>query len=434
MYNYVHTTGDVPYRNSPVKKLLDPYVDYYLFSLYNAFTSQKFNRDNLILFSKTFKTFYNELDAQKLICDSGGYSVITGDVPPSEIPILLDCYNYFLKEHNDKFDYIMSLDIPIFLKYPQYNTYKNIRRYNLASIAQSHRILNSNPELYDKFIYVWHFKLQKQFDIWRETFDQILRAEKKVKHFAIGGLVGLRGATNIKFSPFIGPIYRNLKLVEELDLNEESILHILGVYGKHDRFIMKFMDILFNEYYLKNKNSSVNITFDTINYSLTGLYKIRQPPLFDLLGISINDDITTIEKMLIPVIPDEDTRAKVLFEVNNIKAGSVIADTKLLSQTYVIYSQLIDNQMKQFIEQEDLVNLFLKNPNFSKLKFTFTQLFQKAEKQFPLAFGNMTRQMMANMFWLSNFHVAYDSGADLNRIDKGIEMFIKHINFPADLD
>ena len=90
--------------------------------------------------------------------------------------------------------------------------------------------------------------------------------------------------------------------------------------------------------------------------------------------------------------------------------------------------------MLKFIEDENLVELFIKYPNYNQLKNKLLPLLDKGRKQYPTIFKNMELQLMSNFYWLSNFHIAYTDGASLERIDKGIEVFIKHINFPMDLD
>ena len=94
----------------------------------------------------------------------------------------------------------------------------------------------------------------------------------------------------------------------------------------------------------------------------------------------------------------------------------------------------MDELMLQFIEEENLVELFVKYPKYNQLKNKLLPLLDKGRKKYPIIFKNMETQFMSNFYWLSNFHLAYINGASLEQIDKGIEMFIKHINFPADLD
>lgn len=433
-YNYVHTTTEVIERGLN-KQLLRPYVKRYLYSLYNGFSNSQFGYDSLDKLSNNITRFYNNLyPDEKLMIDSGGYSIITGLINPRDITKFIECYCYFLEYHKDIFDFIISLDIPIFLKYPIFNNYKTIRDSNFRSCRETKKILDKYPELYEKFLFVWHFKLNKQFTIWKELYSELFEQDKKLKHHAIGGLVSLRGITGIKFSPFIGPAYRILKLIEENKANKKSYLHILGIYGKHDRFILQFMDKLINQYYFKEKEKSLDLMFDTINYTISGLYKIRDFPLIQLLessfGIKTEEQLNQVLKKF---IPNDQVYNNVLHEMYNIKHGNQIKDTRLLSLTYVIYSHILDQMMKKFIDEENLVELFIKYPTYNQLKNKLIPLIHKGVKKYPLVFANMERQIMSNFYWLSNFHLAYTNNATLDQIDKGIDLFIKHINFPADL-
>jgi hypothetical protein len=121
-------------------------------------------------------------------------------------------------------------------------------------------------------------------------------------------------------------------------------------------------------------------------------------------------------------------------ERDNISQNKQSTDTRLLSLTYVIYSHIIDQMMLKFINDENLVDLFIKYPSYNQLKNKLIPLINKATKEFNPAFGNIEKQIMSNFYWLSNFHLSYINGASLERIDNGIDHFINHINFPADLN
>ncbi len=434
-YNYVHTTTEIIERGLN-KQILRPYVKRYLYSLFNGFTNSNFGYNSLYNLSKNIKVFYDNLyPDEQLMIDSGGYSIITGLVNPRDVIKFIECYNYFLEYHQDIFHDIISLDIPIFLKYPMFNNVSTIKNNNYKSLSESKKVLDKYPELYEKFLFVWHFKIQKQFNIWRELYDELFADEPKLKHHSIGGLVSLRGITGIKFSPFIGPVYRILKLIDDNKTNKHSKIHILGVYGRHDRFMMQFMNILINQYYFKDKDKQVDIMFDTINYTISGLFKIRDFPLVELLKdnfhLSTQKEINSVLKKF---IPNETVYNQVLMEIDNISQNKQITDTRLLSLTYVIYSHIIDQMMLQFIQEENLVELFIKYPNYNQLKNKLIPIISKGVKKYPAAFKNIERQFMSNFYWLSNFHLAFTNNYSIDRIDKGIELFIKHINFPGDLN
>jgi len=431
-YQYVHTTTEIIKRDLN-KQILRPYVRKYLYSLYNGFSNSNFGYNSLHKLSYNIKEFYDNLYSnEELIIDSGGYSAIVGDINPRDISKFIECYSYFLEYHNDNLDYIMSLDIPIMLEYPMYNTYEYIRNVNFKSYGESKKILDQKEELYKKFLFVWHFKLHKQFKIWKDIYNTFF-SNNKINHHAIGGLVSLRGITGIKFSPFIGPVYRCLKLIENNEY-QNSLIHILGVYGRHDRLFMQIINDLFNDYYLKDKNKSIDITFDTINYTISGLFRIRDLPLIQLLkSKSLLQSESKTYEYLEKFVPNKQVLKQIMIEIDNIKKGKQIQNTRLLSLTYVIYSSILDRMMQKFIKEENIVELLIKNPDYNKLKNKVLPLIYKAGKQFPFAFANLDRQILSNFYWLTNFHRSYIDGAGIDRIDKGIEHFIDAIKFPFDL-
>jgi hypothetical protein len=446
MYNYVHThsTGLVITRNKIDMDLIDPYIDRHLYSLINGLKQSNFGYNTVDKMAKDLTELYKGLSSynKQLYIDSGGYSIIVGDVHSRDIRKFIDCYNYFLQNYAiGNCDKIFSLDIPIFLDEKLNNTCENIYDCNIKSSYYSKQILDDNPELYDKFTWVLHFKIEKQFNIWRKVYDQFYADEKRLKNFAIGGLVGLRGITNIKFSPFIIPIFKLLKIIRDKNLDYNSVIHILGVYGFHDRFMMYFMDKLFNNYYLNDKQCSVDITFDTINYTISGFYNVRNLPCLIPLDenctkykrgacIDMIDDLKTI-------ISNEQAYDFVKYELTNINNDTNVDNVTSLALLFAIYNQYVDKIMHQCIDKECLVEKFIEcNGNNNKFNTKYLiKLVNKWEKQYPYIFKGILKKLQANFMWLSSMHVAWNNGAkdDMNRIDNGIIKFSKAINFPFDL-
>lgn len=425
---YVHTTGHV--IEGYEKSLLDPYVDYYLYSLYNGFSeSPTFGYNNVDRIASIFNYFHNILDPhQQLMADSGGYSIIVGQVKSRDVAKFIGCYNYFLEKYNNTFDQIFSLDIPIFLKEPTQNNCTNIHKYNLRSCIETKQILDQNPHLYEKFVFVWHFKLEKQYNIWRSIFDQTYANEPRLKHFALGGMVSLKGTCNLKFAPFVVPSYKLLKLIMDKNYEETSIIHILGQYGLPERFMMIFLEKLFNDIYLKDLKAIIEIRYDTIYYSLMGLYAARD---IKLLQLYPNKD----RSKLIDCIPDEQTRQIVLNELQNVDDGKDLENPRLMALTQVVYSNLIDKTFEQVIDQYDLVNFVASNPNFYSIKNQLYPLFVQLGQQYPHAFKNIEGQLLENLKWVCSMHSAWVNGMsdDMDRIDNAVIKFGKAINFPFDL-
>ena len=437
MYNYVHTLGAIP--SDLETTLLNQYVDNYLFSLIMGLRQGEFGHNTVIRAAKYIKELRNTLGLNKrLMIDSGGYSIIVGDVPFKHIKKCIECYNYYLETYcpNDC-DFMLSLDIPIFLNEPNNNTANNIYTWNRESIRISKEILEKNENLYNKFIFVWHFKIIKQFNIWRNIYDEFFRDDNKLKNYAIGGLVSLRGITNINFSPFIIPAFKILKMILERNGRERSLLHILGVYHKYDRFALMFMDKLFNDVYLKNENPEIELTFDTVNYTISGLYKIREMPTI-ILDEETNEVVQKnaheLENEIDHLIENEEVRMIIKNELCKIKTKENMNNPKLVSLLMVVYNQLADKLMMKMIQEENLLELFRETKNPNNFVNQFNGIFTHWEKKYPFVFRGMRNNLCENFRWLKSADQLWEIGVDEKKWDSAVIKFAQRINFPFDLN
>lgn len=432
-FQYAHTTGDIIATNQ--LKLIDRNVNNYLFSLIKGLRQGSFGFDTLHRVTEEIKEYRKILNSgRKFFIDSGGYSIIAGDVSPRDTAKFTECYNMFLeRDAPSNCDYIFSLDIPIFLKYPENNNIKTIYEANSRSISNSVKVLNKNPELYNKFIFVWQFKLLKQYNIWKRIYEENFADNKDIKNFAVGGLVSLRGITGIKFSPFISMAFKNLKIIYDKNLDYTSILHILGVYHLHDRVIMSFLHKLFNRHYLKDRNCKVQITYDTVNYALSGLYKLREQIMF----IPENDTyICGFAHELIDkinrIIDDPEVLEIVRQELFRIQNGEQVEDPQIASMLNVITQTTIDKIINDEIEKNNIIDLFLETNNFNSFKNKIIPILMNLEKKYPLIFGNRTKKNLLNFQYCFVFHEAYMNYNSKN-FELLMEKFIERIGFPYDL-
>ncbi len=435
MFQYVHTSGDIIADNQ--LKMIDKNVKNYLFSLIKGLRQESFGFDTLHRVVEEVKAYKKVLgDKRKFFIDSGGYSIIVGEVSPRDVVKFIECYNMFLeRDAPQNCDYIFSLDIPIFLKYPEQNKVKTIYEANSRSISSSVKILEKNPELYNKFIFVWQFKILKQYNIWKKVYEENLADNKNLRNFAIGGLVSLRGITGIKFSPFISMAFKNLKIIYDKNLDYTSILHILGVYHLHDRVIMSFLHKLFNKYHLKDRNCKVQITYDTINYVVSGIYKLREQIVFIpeedgyICGLA-HELIDKIDK----VIDDPDVQKVVHQDLLRIRNGEQVKEPGVASLLNVITQTTIDKIIDNEIEKNGFVDLFLESPNFNSFKNKISPILLNLEKKHPLIFGNRTKKNLLNFQYTAAFHQWWDNGKDEKELEKLMEKFISLIDFPYDIN
>jgi hypothetical protein len=228
---------------------------------------------------RKYKELYIDKYNSKLYIDSGGYSVIVGDIHPNDGIKMIECYHDYAKTELDIYNRIFSLDIPIFLKYPNFCTYNHIYYLNYESLKNSKELLINNEEFQKKFQFVWHFKIKEQYLIWNDIYNK-LELNKYVQNYAIGGLVGLRGIVNIKFAPFISLCFKILfNYIERQDFKNSLNIHILGIYIKTDRFMIELLEQLFNKY-LEEYNATCNITYDSINYMRTAQLKSKNMEIY----------------------------------------------------------------------------------------------------------------------------------------------------------
>jgi len=439
-FRYIHTISSLKLEKNE-KILLDENIQDTLYSLIGGLVQTQFGfntiskivRDHII-------PYYNNLkNNQELFIDSGGYSIIKGDVNPRDLSKAIDCYNYFLENFAEKYCHkILSLDIPILLDYPQYNNVKFIKQQNEFSISRSKKILDKNPILYDRFCFVHHFKLQKQYDIWEDIYQEHFAEKDELIHHAIGGLVGLRGVTGINFSPFLAMTFKCLNLIMKKNHKKTSLIHILGVYGLHDRFLISFLNRLFNEVYLKNEKMKVDISYDTINYSVSGYMRVRN---LDMVNYDINKKsyYTKIiekftEKEICQIVTDVGVQKDIIIGLQNLKQGKNIHKTHLFAILNIIKQIRTDHVIEEIVNQSTLFDHFINCNNYNQFKGKALSILTGFERKYPFIFKNRIKKNLINFQYLYEFHNWFLNGQNLERLEIMIQGFIKHINFPFDLD
>lgn len=436
MFKYTHTITKLNFNQHEINLLMQ-YVDFYLISLIDGLRQSSFGLDTLTRTALAIEKLHQRFISKdkKWMIDSGGYSIIVGDVSPRDMSKFMDCYNHYLEFYAETCcDYILSLDIPILLKYPEYNNVKYITDMNYLSGTKSRKILAANKKLYDKFLFVFHFKTQNIYNLWEKYYNDIFKDDKDLKNFAIGGQVGLRGITGIDFSPFINTSYKILDIIYEKNLNCESILHLLGIYGLHDRFLMGILDRLFNKHYLVGRQGSIKISFDTINHLVSGLFKIRE-----LKSVIVEDSKILYDynhKMIDKfdlLVEDINTLKEVKDNLKNIVDKVRIGDTNIVAILEVIKNQQFNRIMDAAIDHYKIVELFIDCGNFNKFKHQFIPIFIQLEKDFPYIFKNLQSKMLINFQLLYSFHDWFKQGRDPIQMNRISSKFIKMINFPFEL-
>lgn len=279
----------------------DPVLDYnystvcntgnLLISMIDVLNSSNSSAKSFSFFKSLYQMHqaYRNAEAKfNTFLDSGGYSIIVGDVKANQTREFIERYNTRIVEGKNIYDYVFSLDIPIFLSEPQFNTKDAIKQFNRESLFQTYSLAAKDETLRNKLYFVWHFKIKEQYDIWNELYNE-LNINGLIRNRAAGGMVGLRGITQIDFSPFIAPMYRCLLDYINGDTSVPFRFHALGVYIQHDRFFLCFLEKLFNWYLFNLENvSKCHITYDSVNYMRTAQLRSRDLDIYNFNGSSID--------------------------------------------------------------------------------------------------------------------------------------------------
>lgn len=410
-----------------------------LISLINGLKNTNFGYDSLYKISRSIRNFKNKyLQNSQLFIDSGGYSVIVGDVAPIDVKKFINCYNYYLEHERETYDRMLSLDIPIFLKYPNYNTKQHIYDFNKLSLTESIKILEKYPEIQKKWQFVWQFKIQSQYDIWKRLWEE-LQLRDYVQNYSIGGMVGLIGLCQLNFSPFIGPSFKCFdEYVKSGRFDHPFNLHLLGVYHKPSRFTMMFLNELF-DHYLKEYNTECLITYDTVNYFVTSQYRARdQLQFFDY--DSSNCEMTELtsmsdipERLLQEVYTSDSLMQHWNENVALIKNKAKLKDVNFAVPLYVDSQIKLDQFFKDFIRKFQLIEIFVSSKDFNQLRSRLNPLLQIPQK-YSFLTSQFTKQMLENMRICFAFHYWYTKKRDSETLEMMMSRFISKINFPGDLD
>jgi len=381
-------------------------------------------------FSKRFITPVNG----KIVTDSGGYSFIKGDISPGNLPMMIDCYNVYLESEITEYDYVFSLDIPFSMKYESFNTVGNVLEANIKSISESRHVLECNESLRDKFYYVWHFKIPEQFAIWKAIYER-LEMCRFVKNHAIGGLVGIREATRVKFVPFMGISFYILnRKLQELVVDDSFRMHYLGVYAKTDRFCISFLEKLFGGYI--SGVSTIQMSYDSIN----PVHTVRMNadvPLFSFNGGEFRiypSLLDAPEDVLRGVTIDENHVQMIMSEIERRRAKTRLENSASLSPLNVYSNLQLDKFFAMIIDQYDLTGELAKATSPTNLNGRLRRIFCDIEKRYPKAFSPYMRETIIltlerTWYW----HQWFVGKRDAATLDAYMAQEIKEVGFPARL-
>jgi len=407
-----------------------------LISLISAYSGEDFGITTLNKTVKGFRAYLlkarEEVNVQ-LYVDSGGYSIIIGEVPPYLISRCIEIYHYVFEHSQDAFDFIFSLDIPFNAKHLSFNTRDKIEGYNRQSLQESVNVLQRHPELKEKFLFIYHFKTIEHYEIWQKLYRE-LDLGQYIKHRAIGGMVSLKQMAKIDFAPFIATAYQCLNdYLKSISYGEEFRVHFLGINVKYDRFIIVILEQLFQRYL--GNDIPVIFTYDTINYRVSG-FRIKEA--YDLVNgelLAYGLDGIPCE-LLQKVYLDEQFASKMRREIKRkIETGRMKNSFEITPLK--VYSELaVDNFFEEQVASHNLIDLIMESANpfdfKAKIKTPIKQIFAQYENIFG---NNTSKSARRSLYMLQHFHDWYmNMRDDENELDYLSREFISQIGLGRMID
>jgi len=408
-----------------------------LYSLFNGLKQKDFGLHTLEGVTCDIREFAGRFVAPaggKIVTDSGGYSFIKGDIAPSKLLMLIDCYTVYIESEIDKYDYVFSLDIPFSLKYESFNTSDNIFNANKKSIIETKILLEKYEELRDKFYFVWHFKMSEQFTIWKHLY-KTLEMDKFVRNHAIGGMVGIKKATHIQFTPFTGMSFYILSRHLQGNFAENDLrIHFLGVYAPSDRFHIAFLEKLFQSYL--SGVADVVTSYDSIN----PIHTVRMNadvPLYTISGgkfMKYSSLLDAPEEVLRSVAVDDEHVQMILLEMDRRRNGIRLENSAAFSPLNVYSNLQLDKFFDMIIDKYDLTDEVDKATSPTNLNGRLTRIFDDIEKKYPKSFSlHMMRTIFLTLERTWYWHKWFVNKRDEATLDLYMDQTIRDIGFPAHL-
>lgn len=432
----VASTTDINPKQHDTTIVINKLTGLTLISLISAYSGEDFGITSLSKIVKGFRAYLLKVREEVkvlLFVDSGGYSIIVGEVPPYLIGRCIETYHYALEHSNDAFDFIFSLDIPFNAKHHSFNTREKIEGFNRLSLQESIKVLKRSPELKEKFLFIYHFKTIEHYEIWQKLYKELNLGEH-IKHRAVGGMVSLKQKAKIDFAPFIATAYQCLNDYQKsATFGEEFRVHFLGINVKYDRFMIALLEALFQRYL--GEGIRVIFTYDTINYRISGFH-VKQ--VYDLVNGKLLDySLDEIPpELLRKVYLDEHFSAKMRGEINRkITTGRMRNSFEITPLK--VYSELaVDTFFDEQVASHNLIDLIMESANpfdfKARLKDPIKQIFAPYENIFG---SNTSKSARKSLYMLQQFHDWFTNMRDdENELDYLSRDFISQISLVRMID
>lgn len=418
-YVFVSDSGDL--RDVEISQSIAQVADSYLYSLVPAMDKQS---SGILTVSRVgwdiIKANQQIFQRHCALIDSGGYSILSGVVPPHKINRAIQCYLHYAKCAGSDFDYLFSLDIPCSLKHPKMNTVQSILELNERSLQDTIELCRTTHGLSDKLFFVWHFKMRPQYYIWKNLHER-LDISKYFHNHAIGGLVGIRKMTKINYSAFTGMAYGCLREFLKGKFNRRFRLHLLGVYLECDRFQIALLERLFRRY-LEDIDRPALLSYDSVSPKKSAIMNAKKP----FLDMS-KDRLVQVYKTL-DEVPDEYHRKvytdggyqKIVSELKKRLNGKKLDNAKSLTPLYVYSFGVTDRLFEGIIDDNELDKMIYNCFSFTSIKHKIEKLMEIYAGMYPFIFTkHRCKSILTNTEILHRWHrwfqtnYSSDEGYDL---------------------
>lgn len=365
----------------------------------------------------------------KQYIDSGGYSIIQGQVTPNSVRRFIKCYDVYLENEIENYDRVFSLDIPFSKKFKSINTVDAIYKFNRESLYDLRELMLRYPQLKDKLYFVWHFKMNSQYEIWKKIYKE-LDLEKFIKKRAIGGMVGMREITKKSFSPFTPMAYKCLvDFVQNNEDENEFCLHYLGMHINYDRFHIALLEKLFQEYL--GPKIIVTMTYDSISYAQTARMGNNGPIYFNENGSQFYfKRISDIPEIMLQTIYGNIT-SQIIEEINLRSHKQKLANCNSFAPLFINSNINEDKIFESIIDKYEIAKLIILANSPSSITSRLSSIFEEIVKDYEGMFTDeFLKSIVENIEATVVFDQWFRCSRNLTQLDELIRSFNSWHGFP----
>lgn len=428
-YLYVAGASDNSGKGKQILNSVSKQTSGVLYSLVDGMNKKDFGCVSMSSVAQNINTCLIPFDKGSV--DSGGYSIIKGDVHPRHIIPIIDCWEYYGKHEYNEYDFLFSLDIPLSLKYEELNTRDKIYNQNKLSLITLIKLIKKIPGIAEKLFFVEQFKMLPQYEIWKQLYQELQLGEY-IQNRAIGGMVGIRKVTSIKFSPFTAIAFKCL-----LDFITDSKncrvfrLHFLGIYNVYDRFHIAVLEKLF-AYYLGD-SITVKLSYDSVNFAQSARMK-KSLPIYTSDGTDLfyNETALTVpEDVLFNVYNGSGLYLYIQDEIDLRRRGERIRYASSFVPLNIHSNMNIDRYFERLVDEYDLVGLIVKNRSMTVVKSKLKSILADLNRKRPQLFTKHIQVAIGNNIEITHkFHSWFADNRRYRNLDELIKLFIRKIAFP----